>query len=182
MSQQMPVEVEKGSSFLRRNRSKVWMVVGGLVLIFVIMQLIPLDQTNPPVKAEPNWDSPQTRELAAVACFDCHSNETDWSPWYAKIAPAKFLVWRDVEEGRSELNFSEWSDGMSAEMAGEIAEVIQEGEMPPMQYTLMHSNAKLSDEEKQQLIDGFARTFANGQSTTAVPNQEDDDDHEEDED
>ncbi len=180
MSQQMPVVVEKKPSFLRRNRSKVLMVVGGLVLIFVVMQLIPLDQTNPPVKAEPNWDSAQTRELAAVACFDCHSNETDWSPWYANLAPARFLVWRDVEEGRSTLNFSEWSDSMSAEMAGEIAEVINEGEMPPAQYTLMHGEAKLSDEEKQQLIDGFAATFANGQPATAVPSESEDDEEDED--
>lgn len=180
MSQQMPVEVEKNPSFLRRNRSIILMVVGGFVLIFAVMQLIPLDQTNPPVKAEPNWDSPQTRELAAVACFDCHSNETDWSPWYANLAPARFLVWRDVEEGRSTLNFSEWSDAQNRGMAGEIAEVINEGEMPPVQYTLMHPDAKLSDAEKQQLMDGFARTFASGQSTTAVPNQGDDEDEDED--
>lgn len=169
MSEQvMPVAVEKRPSFLRRHRRRLLMVLGGLVLIFVVMQLIPLDQTNPPVKAEPNWDSPQTRELAAAACFDCHSNETDWSPWYADLAPARFLVWRHVDEGRAALNFSEWSGRETYEIE-EVLEVIDSGEMPPPSYLWMHPEAKLSDEEKQQLMDGFARTLSGGSGTSAVP-------------
>ena len=54
----------------------------------VVMQLVPYgrDHSNPPVTAEPNWDSPETRALFKRACFDCHSNETVW-PWYAYVAP-----------------------------------------------------------------------------------------------
>lgn len=178
MTQQpnLPVEVEKGPSFVRRHGGKMLMVLGGVIVLFVVMQLIPIDRTNPPVKAEPNWDSQQTRDLVANSCFDCHSNQTDWSPWYTKVAPAKFLVWRDVQEGRDRLNFSEWS-GNNAEAASEIAEVVDSGEMPPMQYTLMHPNAKLSDSEKQQLIDGMARTLGQSNSTTtsAVPSDGDED-------
>lgn len=62
--------------------------------------------SNPPVVAEPKWDAPQTRSLAARACFDCHSNETVW-PWYSNFAPISWLVQRDVDEGRRALNFSE---------------------------------------------------------------------------
>lgn len=58
------------------------------------------DHTNPPVTAEPSWDSPRTRELFFTACKDCHSNESHW-PWYASVAPASWLVYRDVAEGRS---------------------------------------------------------------------------------
>jgi mono/diheme cytochrome c family protein len=44
---------------------------------FLLLQLVPYGRAhdNPPVVQEPNWDSPQTRELAQRACFDCHSND-----------------------------------------------------------------------------------------------------------
>lgn len=128
---------------------------GILVVVAVLIQFIPVDRTNPPVSAEPNWDSPQTRALAKDACFDCHSNETVW-PLYAKIAPVSWLIARDVDEGRSELNFSEWGRGETD--IDELEEVINEGEMPPWYYTVMHPEAKLSDSEKQQLIDGLYLT------------------------
>jgi hypothetical protein len=65
--------------------------------VAVLIQLVPFgrDHTNPVVTAEPRWDSPVTRELADRACFDCHSNETEW-PWYAGVAPVSWLVYRDV--------------------------------------------------------------------------------------
>jgi hypothetical protein len=52
-----------------------------------------------------NWDSEQTKALAYRACMDCHSNETSW-PWYSYVAPVSWLVYYDVERGRSELNLS----------------------------------------------------------------------------
>jgi hypothetical protein len=65
---------------------RLLLIVG--VVVFVAIQLVPYgrDHTNPPVTAEPRWDSPQTRTLAVSACFDCHSNETAW-PWYTNVAP-----------------------------------------------------------------------------------------------
>ena len=136
----------------------LWVVVG-LLAGFALIQLIPYgrDHTNPPVTAEPTWDSPRTRELAKQACFDCHSNETVW-PWYSSVAPVSWLVQRDVDEGRSKMNFSEWPQlpaGGGAAIAAEAAEVIDGGEMPPIQYRLIHSGARLSDAEKQELIAGL---------------------------
>jgi hypothetical protein len=99
---------------------------------------------------------------AARSCFDYHSNETKW-PWYSYVAPASRLVARNVDEGRSRLNFSEW--GMptrggegdeGGEGAGEAAEVTAAGQMLPAQILLMHPEARLSDAEKQQLIQGVA--------------------------
>jgi hypothetical protein len=73
------------------------------------IQLVPYgrDHGNPPVTGEPTWDASETRALVKQACFDCHSNETEW-PAYASIAPVSWLVQRDVNEGRAVLNFSEW--------------------------------------------------------------------------
>ena len=82
-------------------------LIGLLLLAFVAIQLVPYgrDHDNPAVIAEPNWDSPQTRDLFMTACGDCHSYETEW-PWYSNIAPVSWLVQHDVEEGREKLNFS----------------------------------------------------------------------------
>ena len=133
-------------------------VITALVLLFLCLQLIPvwLWQRNPPVVAEPAWDSPQTRELAQRACFDCHSNETVW-PVYSRIAPISWLVTLDTVRGRGHLNFSEW--GMARGERGEggegVGEAIADGSMPPAVYLLTHATARLTDTEKQQLIDGL---------------------------
>lgn len=134
-----------------------------MAVVFVIaIQFIPVSYTNPPVINEPNWDSPETRALVARACFDCHSNETNL-PWYSKIAPGSWLIYRDINEGREEMNFSEWKlESKKAEhLAEEIEEVISEGEMPPWFYLPLHPHAKLSDAEKQMLIEGLQRTVLN---------------------
>lgn len=123
---------------------------------FLAAQLLPYgwQHTNPPVLAEPAWDSPRTRELAKIACFDCHSNETVW-PWYSYVAP---LSWRSIQHvngGRGRLNFSEWPP----EETDEIVEVVLEGEMPTTDYMLLHPDARLSDADIQALADGLRATI-----------------------
>jgi hypothetical protein len=128
---------------------------------FGLAQLVPYgrNHTNPQVVQEPKWDSPQTLALAQRACFDCHSNETKW-PWYSNVAPASWLVQRDVDEGRRRLNFSEWNSAVTAQRGRgrnpqEISGIVLQGEMPPLQYTLIHADARLSQIEKQALADGL---------------------------
>lgn len=135
-----------------------WKVVLILVVVFAAIQLVPYgrNHTNPAVVQEPNWDSPQTRSLAVTACYDCHSNETTW-PWYSNIAPVSWLVQHDVEEARQNVNFSD-INGRRIE-GDELQEVVQRGQMPPVQYTIIHKNAILSSEEQQLLMSGFFNTF-----------------------
>jgi hypothetical protein len=139
----------------------VAIVVGGLVGIFLVLQIIPVWalKTNPPVLAEPKWDSPQTRTLAQRACFDCHSNETVW-PWYSNVAPVSWAVILDTVEGRQHLNFSEW--GTQRAEVDDVSRLINNGEMPPSNYVQYHPAAALSAAEKQQLIDGLQKTLSNG--------------------
>ena len=138
--------------------------IAGILLLagigfFLLIQLIPYgrNHTDPPVVAEPPWDSPQTRALAVRACFDCHSNETTW-PWYSNIAPISWLVQHDIDEGRRHLNFSEWGQGRQE--TRKIDQLIRSGEMPPLQYTLLHPSARLSAAEKEQLIQGLQTTLS----------------------
>ena len=138
-------------------KKKITVIVIVLLGVLLLIQLIPYgrDHTNPPIVQEPNWDSPQTRELAQRACFDCHSNETVW-PWYSNVAPVSWLVQRDVDEGRRHLNFSDWSGVRDAR---EIEYVISQGEMPPFQYLIIHNEAKLSQLEKESFLSGLRATF-----------------------
>ena len=122
------------------------------VAVAVAMQLVPYGwrHPNPPVTDAAPWPSARAEGLARTACYDCHSNETDW-PLYSYIAPMSWLVRSDVEAGRDELNFSNWDDHDSE--ADDAAEAIADGSMPPAQYTLLHPDAALDEDEKQQLID-----------------------------
>jgi cytochrome c551/c552 len=139
------------------KRVILWVLIG-LVVIGLLIQLIPLPArgNNPPVTSEPKWDSPQTRLLVKRACFDCHSNETVW-PWYSYVAPVSWLIYNDVMEGRSRMNFSEWNNKSrpASEMIGEL----EEGGMPPAKYLLLHPDARLTDAEKQQLITGLQNSL-----------------------
>jgi hypothetical protein len=129
-----------------------------LVLAFLVIQFVPYgrDHVNPPVGAEPAWDSSDTRALAKQACFDCHSNETQW-PAYSRVAPVSWLIHHDVSEGRAVLNFSEWQ--RPQEEATEAAEEVREGEMPLQVYRLMHAHARLNVTDRERLARGLERTI-----------------------
>ena len=138
---------------------RFWVRAGlALVVAFVAIQFVPYrrDHVNPPVGAEPVWDSPETHKLAKQACFDCHSNETEW-PAYSKVAPVSWLIEHDVAEGRAMLNFSEWQ--RPQEEAKEAAEEVLEGEMPLRTYQLMHAHARLSAADRERLARGLERTL-----------------------
>lgn len=143
-----------------------------LAVLFLLIQLLPYgrDHSNPPVVQEPDWDRPRTRELAVRACFDCHSNETRW-PWYSHVAPVSWLLQWDVDEGRRIVNFSEWQ--RRYEEAGESAETVLEGEMPPWYYEVLHPPAKLTAEEKDELVRGLTATLG-AEDRSAEALEEDD--------
>lgn len=131
------------------------------LIIVAAIQLVPYgkDHTNPPVAREPAWDSPATRNLAKQACFDCHSNETVW-PWYSRIAPASWLVYRDVVEARRHLNFSQWQGGaVEGESPGKAAKEVESGGMPPFQYRIAHPHARLDDASRKALLQGLTATM-----------------------
>lgn len=131
------------------------------VAVFALIQAIPYGRShaNPPVTGEPKWDSPRTRELTVRACYGCHSNEVDY-PAYASVAPISWMVASHVSGGRNNLNFSTFD--VSKRGAHDAVEVILEGSMPPPYYTRFgrHPEARLSDAEIQELVDGLRKTFA----------------------
>jgi hypothetical protein len=132
-------------------------LVAWVAVAFVVLQLIPYGRThaNPLSVQEPNWDSPRTRELAVRACFDCHSNHTDW-PWYANVAPMSWAVQFDVDTGRSVLNFSEWNRSYARAIYS--GRRTSDGNMPPYKYIMAHPEADLTVEERAELARGLDLT------------------------
>ncbi len=147
----------------RREIGLVVVCSAAVTLILVgVTQLVPVAHDNPPVQSTINWDSPETKELAYRACMNCHSNETTW-PWYSYVAPASWLTVMHVDAGRQRLNLSELNSIPAfrrADMAGEMAQQIRNGAMPPADYLLLHPEARLTDAEKQQLIQGLQKSLA----------------------
>lgn len=89
------------------------------------------------------------------ACYDCHSDNT-YYPWYSNIQPIGWWLQYHVNEGKRELNFNEFAQYPSKKQdhkLKELIETVKEGEMPLDSYTWLHKKAKLSEQEKQILVD-----------------------------
>jgi len=133
------------------KRRKVFIVIG---LLLLGIQFVPVPRENPPVAAAITPPD-EVQVLLEGSCFDCHSNQTVW-PWYSRVAPVSWLIYRDVKKGRSELNFSEWgayTDRRRDHKLEELEEKVGEGEMPLKFYLPLHPEAQLSEAERQTLID-----------------------------
>jgi hypothetical protein len=139
---------------MRKYRSHLFIAV---LVALVAIQFVPVRKDNPPVTREIRWDSEETAAVARRACYDCHSNETTW-PWYTSFAPVSWRIAGHVEEGRGKLNFSAWDE--PNENLDEVVEVLEEREMPLWDYILVHSGARLSDDEYDRLLAGVRATFA----------------------
>jgi mono/diheme cytochrome c family protein len=119
------------------------------VALVALAQLVPVPRTNPPVEVEVEAP-PEAAAVLERSCYDCHSNRTRW-PWYAWVAPASWLVARDVTQAREHMNFSTWNRYDAKQRADHleaIAEMVEEGEMPPWFYLPLHPDARLSDADR----------------------------------
>ena len=88
------------------------------------------------------------------ACYNCHSNNTIY-PFYAYIQPIGWLLNSHIEEGKSQLNFSDFgslSKRRQASKLKSIANQIKDGAMPLPAYTMLHKNAVLGKTDKDLII------------------------------
>lgn len=136
-----------------------WIVIV-LVVVFLGMQFIRPARTNPPVDESQTiftrtQMTPQVSAIFERSCRDCHSNKTVW-PWYTNVAPISWWLSNHVNEGRQNLNLSEWSrlaqDRQDRKLR-QICDEVSDGVMPLSSYVPMHPQAKLSDEDKKTLCD-----------------------------
>lgn len=120
----------------------------GACILLLGIQVWPAGRTNPPTTA--GLDAPP--EVTAIlrrTCYDCHSNETRW-PWYAYVAPVSWWMVKDVDEGRDELNFSDWGSYEQKKRerrAKKVIEEVEDGVMPPENYLRLHGDARVGAAE-----------------------------------
>lgn len=135
-----------------RSALKVVLVI--LFLIFAGLQFLRPNFVNPPIIESNTLESDLNvpNEVNAIlqrSCKDCHTNKTNY-PWYANIQPIGWYLANHIEEGRRELNFSEWknfSNQRKRRKLKEICEEVESREMPLRSYLLVHREAWLSDED-----------------------------------
>lgn len=125
-----------------------------IAAVFILIQLIPVNRSNPVFDNTSEIKAPQeVISILKTSCYDCHSNETVW-PAYSYIAPMSFLISNHVQEGRKELNFSEWSSytiEKQRKKLEEIQEEVSEDKMPMPVYLLLHGDAELTVQQKMIL-------------------------------
>jgi cytochrome c len=114
---------------------------------------------------------PAVRAILMEKCADCHSMQTQ-TPFYGRFAPVSWLLERDINRGRKEMNLSHW-DSYSADQqqtyAAKIAHETKAHEMPLPQYLLIHWNARVNDAEIRTFADWAhgAGGSPSGQADTA---------------
>jgi hypothetical protein len=101
------------------------------------------------------------QQILETSCYDCHSNHTTY-PWYTNIQPIGLWMQHHVDEGKEELNFSEfktYKPKRQKHKLEEIAEQVNEHEMPLSSYTLIHKNAILTPEQNVALVSWAKQEF-----------------------
>ncbi|MEK6337441.1 MAG: heme-binding domain-containing protein [Acidobacteriota bacterium] len=131
-----------------------------LVVMFIGIQFVRPARTNPQVdEAQTIFARTQmTPEVSAIldrSCRDCHSNKTVW-PWYTNVAPISWWLSNHVNDGRKDMNFSEWGqlahDRQDRKLR-QICDEVSDNIMPLSSYLPMHPQARLSEQDKKTLCD-----------------------------
>lgn len=101
---------------------------------------------------EKHYSVPQNvQQILKTSCYDCHSNNTEY-PWYSNVQPVKWWLADHINDGKRHLNFDEFNTYPKEKKLNkldEVSETVNKDEMPLKSYTVIHTNAKLSAEQKQ---------------------------------
>ena len=130
-----------------------------------VLQWIPAAPAfNPPARQWQTLEAniaavpPHVARILGRACGNCHSNQTRL-PWYGRVAPASWIILRDVHKARAAMNFSSWTTSpgrkpsiAAATLAAACADV-KTGRMPPAPYRMLHPESRLGQADKQDLCE-----------------------------
>jgi hypothetical protein len=136
---------------------------------------------NPPIiqshRLETQLEVPARVEATLTrSCKDCHSNETRW-PWYSHIPLASDIIQEDVKRARTHLNFSDWSAKVSMGQEEErgaligICEEMRSGDMPLPRYRRLHSEARMTEAEIENVCAWTGQTAAALSQPVVTPEQ-----------
>ncbi|MGW8121040.1 heme-binding domain-containing protein [Roseivirga echinicomitans] len=129
-----------------------------VLFAFVVIQFIKRpEKINEPVTEDDiigllNVDQ-EIASMLKSACYDCHSSQPRY-PWYASVAPVSWWINGHIIDAQDELNFSLWGTFTARKRdhkLEELIEMVEDREMPLPNYVLLHSEAKLSNEQIEKL-------------------------------
>ncbi|MGB3151081.1 MAG: heme-binding domain-containing protein [Maribacter sp.] len=139
-----------------------WLKVIGLVLLVVLagLQFFPTGSNQS--TTVPSSDFVKTHkvperlaQMLYTSCYNCHSNNTNY-PWYSRVQPVGWLLENHIHKGKEDLNFSEFGAYSSRKQQSKLKSMIsqvEDGEMPLASYTFIHRKARLSAEDRENLVD-----------------------------
>ncbi len=141
-----------------------WIVITVAALTFAGLQFTSPAHMNPPLDETQTLEATTEvpLEVSAVfarSCNDCHSNKTNWR-WYTHVAPVSWFTVGDVNDGRSELNFSLWGTygrRMKQTRLSAICDHIKQGTMPLASYALVHLGVMPSPDEVRTICEWTER-------------------------
>ncbi len=88
-------------------------------------------------------------------CFNCHSTSINY-PFYYKIPGIQTLINNDIKEAKKHIDFSDDFPFISHETPindlKSLKKIALEGGMPPLRYIIAHWDSKLSDEDKNTML------------------------------
>lgn len=139
-----------------------------LLAAFVLIQFFQIDRTNPSYETTKDFFATNIvpdnmKTLITNSCYDCHSHQVTF-PWYTYVNPVGWWVKGHVDEGVNKLNFSEWTNytvQKQKQKLGECADKVEATEMPLLPYILAHSDARLSEEDRADLVAWFNQQAGN---------------------
>jgi hypothetical protein len=138
---------------------KLWKkIVLGLAVVAVALQFVRPEKniggdTSHSI-AQQFTISPGVQTVLKRSCFDCHSNTTAY-PWYFELQPAGWFLAKHIRDGKRGLNFDEFTSYRLMKQYrrfNDIREKIEDDDMPLPSYLIIHRDAKLSEEEKNELV------------------------------
>jgi len=126
-----------------------------LLLVFVVIQFFrPAKNRSEGISAHDittKYAIPQdVQTTLKTSCYDCHSNNTSY-PWYNNIQPVAWWMADHVNDGKKDLNFSEFTTykiGKQYRKLEQINDLVKKDEMPIGSYTLIHRDAILNEQQK----------------------------------
>lgn len=145
--------------------SKAKWVLLSLLVVFIAIQFIRPARNKSEDQLSPDFVKQyavpeQVQNILHTACYDCHSNNT-YYPWYANIQPAAWIMASHIKRGKQRLNFSEYGNLSRRKQASRMREIInqvKDNEMPLSSYKWLHKDARLSRDQREQLMNWLEQT------------------------
>ena len=129
-----------------------------LLLVFVVIQFFrPTRNISTGISVNDinrHYNLPDSvQQILKKSCYDCHSNNTNY-PWYYNVQPVGWWLQNHINDGKRELNFSEFASYAAKKQSrkmGKTSEEVKEGGMPLNSYLWIHTDSKLNEAEKATL-------------------------------